>query len=260
MNIPGTTQTTSTDITAWTGRVHHGDCLDLLPQLPPDSIDMILADLPYGTTQNKWDTVIDLQSLWTQYERVIKPRGAIVLTATQPFTATLIVSNPRLFRYEWIWEKTVGSGAMNTPTQPLRVHESVLVFYKKTPTYNAQTTTGEPYKQTRKSSRYNGRGYNTQRDHEVTNDGTRVPKSVIRIPNPRIPGGHPTQKPVELFEYLIATYTNPGDIVLDNAIGSGTTAIAAQNLHRTWIGMEKDASYVDMANKRIQAAADRRQP
>lgn len=235
------------------GRVHVGDCLDVLPSVTRSSIDLILADLPYGTTRNHWDSVIDLATLWQQYERIIKPHGTIALTAAQPFASVLVTSNLRLFRYEWIWAKTIGSGQLNAKRQPLRVHESILVFYKKPGTYNAHMTEGSPYKVRRTGSAWTGRGYNAQRDHIAENTGTRVPKSVLSVANPRIRGGHPTQKPLELFEYLISTYTNPGDVVLDNVLGSGTTAIAAERLGRAWVGMELDPQYAAMANARIAA-------
>lgn len=234
--------------------IQEGDCLQLLPQIPDGAVDMILADLPYGTTRNKWDSVIDLAALWEQYERVIKPNGAIVLTAAQPFTSVLVTSNPKLFKYEWIWSKTIGSGQLNARRQPLRTHESVLVFYKKQPTYNPQIEKGTPYKVNRTGSRWEGRGYSSQRDHQVENTGTRLPKSVLHIPNPRIRGGHPTQKPLALFEYLIRTYTNEDDVVLDNVIGSGTTAVAAKNTGRHYIGMELDPEYIAMAEKRLAAS------
>lgn len=215
---------------------------------------MVLADLPYGTTRNRWDSVIDLPSLWEQYERVITDNGAIVLTAAQPFTSVLTCSNLALFKYEWIWSKTIGSGQLNAKKQPLRTHESVLVFYKKQPVYNAQMTQGTPYRARRAGSAWTDRGYNTQRDHEVENAGTRVPKSVLLVPNPRIRGGHPTQKPLALFEYLIRTYTNPGAVVLDNVIGSGTTAVAALNTGRHFVGMEDNPEYLTMGRERVAVA------
>lgn len=242
-------------LAAWRDLIHEGDCLELMAQMPAASIDMILADLPYGTTRNRWDSVIDLEALWVQYERLIKENGAIVLTAAQPFTAVLTCSNLELFRYDWVWSKTIGSGQLNARRQPLRTHESVLVFYKKQPTYNAQLTEGTPYTARRAGSQWSGRGYRDQKDHVAKNSGTRLPKSVLHVPNPRIKGGHPTQKPVELFEYLIRTYTDEGETVLDNVIGSGTTAIAARQCGRHFVGMEKDPAYVTMARTRLAAPA-----
>ncbi len=226
----------------------HGDCLDLLKEVPDGSIDMVLADLPYGTTQNSWDSVIPLDELWTQYKRVTKQDGAIVLTAAQPFSSVLVTSNLRQFKYEWIWSKTVGSGQLNIKHQPLRTHESVLVFYRKKPTYHPQMTEGTPYRQRRD---VNGSGYGAQRPVEVINSGSRYPKTVLPVPNPRIKGGHPTQKPVGLFEYLIRTYTDVGDVVLDNVIGSGTTAEAALRQDRRFVGMELDEGYHRMAVERV---------
>lgn len=234
-------------------KVTLGDCLKLMPKLEDESIDLILADLPYGTTRNKWDAVIPFDEMWKEYERIIKPNGAIVLTAAQPFTSALVMSNPKLFKYEWIWSKTVGSGQLNAHKQPLRTHESILVFYKSPPIYNPQLTEGTPYHQKRKAS-YEGPGYNSQRPNETKNDGFRLPKSVLPIANPRIKGGHPTQKPVELMEYLIKTYTNEGDVVLDNVVGSGTTAVAAINTDRQFIVFEMDKKYYDVSKNRIKQA------
>lgn len=234
-------------------RILLGDCLDLMPELEDKSVDLILCDLPYAVSKNSWDLIIDPEKMWEQYERIIKDNGAIVLTATQPFTSQLVMSNLKLFKYEWVWSKTIGSGQLNAKKQPLRTHETVLVFYKKPVTYNAQLREGKPYHAKRKAT-FEGPGYNQQAPSETKNEGTRLPKSVLDVPNPRIKGGHPTQKPVELFEYLIKTYTNPGELVLDNAIGSGTTAVAAVNTGRDFIGMEKLQKYHDMAEERVAAA------
>jgi site-specific DNA-methyltransferase (adenine-specific) len=234
-------------------QVLSGDCLDLMPRLPDGSVDLILCDLPYGTTRNKWDSTIDLDRLWAEYHRILKPNGAVVLTAAQPFTSVLVVSNLTEFKVEWIWSKTIGSGQLNIRHQPLRTHESVLVFYRKTPVYHPQMTAGTPYAFTRKAT-YEGPGYNAQRDVDVVNKGERHPKTVLDVPNPRTKGGHPTQKPVPLFEYFIKTYSNPGDVVLDNCIGAGTTAVAAINTGRHFIGMELDSAYVKMSKANIKAA------
>jgi len=233
-----------------TDRIIQGCCLQVLETIQPASIDMILCDLPYGTTRNKWDSIIPLNKLWYQYLRIIKPNGAIVLTAVQIFASQLIMSNPRLFKYDWIWEKTISSGQLNVNKQPLRRHEHILVFYKKQPIYNQQFTKGEPYSIERKVT-FKGEGYNKQVASQKINDGYRHPTSILYFPNPRIRNGHPTQKPVALFEYLIKTYTNEGDIVLDNCIGSGTTAVAAINTRRHFIGIELSRKYCDMANENI---------
>lgn len=235
------------------GDVSHGDCLELLGDLPDHSIDLILADLPYGTTRNRWDSVIDIDALWSQYRRVSKPNAAIVLTAAQPFTSILVCSNLAMFKVEWIWSKTIGSGQLNIGHQPLRTHESVLTFYAKKPTYNPQLIKGDPYAVDRKPT-YEGPGYNRQRRVQVTNEGIRQPKTVLTVPNPRIRGGHPTQKPVALFEYFIRTYSNPGDVVLDNVMGAGTTAVAALRTGRRFVGMDLDADYVAMSRRNIADA------
>jgi site-specific DNA-methyltransferase (adenine-specific) len=238
-------------ISPWLDRVHTGDCLALLPDLPDASVDMVFADLPYGVSQNKWDTPIALPELWAELKRVAKPDAAIVMTATQPFTSTLVASNLRDFKYERIWVKTIGSNQQNIRIQPLRKHESILVFYANQPTYNPQMTDGDPYTIRRKASGFAG-GYGKQRDHISVNDGRRHPTSVLEIPNPRMPRGHATGKPVALLEDLIRTFTNPGDIVLDPVIGGGTTALAALGLERHYIGMEMDPNCADLARSRIQ--------
>jgi site-specific DNA-methyltransferase (adenine-specific) len=244
---------TTYSLAKYQDKVLAGDCLELMTHLPDSCIDLVLCDLPYGTTRNKWDSVIDLDLLWEAYHRVAKPTTPIVLTSAQPFTSALVMSNPSEFKVEWIWSKTVGSGQLNIKHQPLRTHESVLVFYRKKPVYHPQMTDGTPYAFTRKAT-YEGPGYNAQRDVEVANLGVRYPKTVLDIANPRIKGGHPTQKPLALFEYLIRTYSDPGALVLDNTIGSGTTAVAAINTGRHFVGMELDSTYVTMARAAITSA------
>ena len=229
----------------------NGDCLELMKDIPDKSIDLILCDLPYGTTRNKWDSVIDLDDMWEQYERVIKDNGAIVLTAVQIFASSLIMSKPNFFKYDLIWKKTVASGQLNVNRQPLRTHEHILIFYKKQPTYNQQMTKGKPYTINRKAT-YKGEGYNKQTDSYKENTGFRHPTSVLEFSNPRHKGGHPTQKPVELFEWLVKTYTNKGDLVLDNTIGSGTTAVACLNTGRDYIGIELDEEYFNLASDRLK--------
>lgn len=233
------------------GFLINGDCLDSLARLPTNSIDCVITDLPYGTTQNKWDTVIPLDPLWRELHRVCKENGAIVLTATQPFTSLLVASNINNFKYEIIWEKTVASGQLNVKYQPLRSHESVLVFYKKRGTYNEQKTKGTPYEIDRKVT-FEGEGYGKQKDSKKINDGYRHAKSVIKVPNPRIKGGHPTQKPVALMEHLIKMFSNEGDLILDCTMGSGTTGVASQNLNRLFIGIERDTKYFEMAKSRFK--------
>jgi site-specific DNA-methyltransferase (adenine-specific) len=217
-------------------------------------VDLVLVDLPYGTSQNHWDVSLDLDNLWEQWWRVLKPNGVVVLTATQPFTSILITSNLADFKVEWIWRKTIGSGQLNISHQPLRVHESVLAFYRARPTYNEQRTQGSPYEIARDASAP-GPGYNAQRPSSKVNTGFRHANTVLTVPNPRTKGGHPTGKPVALFEYFISTYTNPGDLVLDHCIGSGTTAVAAINTDRHFIGVESDPVYARAARKAITAAS-----
>lgn len=228
------------------------DCLEGMKLIPDGSIDMILCDLPYGTTSCKWDTVIPFEPLWEQYERIIKPRGAMVFTAAQPFTTSLIYSNKKLFRYCWYWIKNQVTGFPFAKIQPLRCVEDVVVFYKQTPTYNAQglVRLEQPLKVPGKKleeSVYRVNSLNKDTETFYTN----YPRQTLYIKCQR-EGLHPTQKPVALFEYLIKTYTNPGEIVLDNCIGSGTTAVACINTGRRFIGFEKDEGYYKIANQRIK--------
>ena len=236
----------------------HGDCLDLMQDIPDGSIDMILADLPYGTTRNKWDTVIPLDLLWEQYNRVIKERGAILLTAQTPFDKVLGVSNLENLKYEWIWDKKLATGHLNAKRMPLKRHENILVFYKKLPVYNPQFTKGEPYDKgfaLRESENWGKQVAVSGKNAS----GRRYPTSLIVKSNADQRGKlHPTQKPVSLFEYLIKTYTNEGDTVLDNVMGSGTTGIACLNTNRNFIGMELDDDYFKIANKRIEDAIVKR--
>lgn len=225
-----------------------GDCLERMKEIPSGFVDMVMADLPYGTTQNKWDSVIPLVPLWAEYWRVCK--GAVVLTAAQPFTSVLVMGNLESFKYQWVWQKEAGTGLLNAKKQPLRDHEDVLVFYQKQPIYNPQFTAGKPYtcKKGGETSNYNPSG-----DVVTVNEGTRCPKTVqfFQRDKNKI---HPTQKPVALMEYLIRTYTNEGMTVLDNTMGSGTTGVACVNTNRDFIGIERDAGYFAIAQKRIAEA------
>jgi site-specific DNA-methyltransferase (adenine-specific) len=229
-------------------RIYQRDCIDGMRMIPDKSIDMILCDLPYGTTQNKWDSIIPLEPLWEQYERIIKDNGAIVLTASQPFTSLLVASNLRYFRYEWIWRKNYATGHLNAKRMPLKEHESIVVFYKRPPLYNAQGIV--PYgKVTRRG--HNGGNYGHS-GVENLQEYTNYPRSVIECSSDK-EKHHPTQKPVELFRYLLRTYTNPGEIVLDNCMGSGTTAVAATLEGRDWTGFETEPKYVEAANMRLDS-------
>lgn len=241
-------------------KIHHGDCLELMKDIPDGSVDMILADLPYGTTACKWDTIIPFEPLWEQYERIIKDNGAIVLTASQPFTAVLASSNIKLLKYEWVWEKSRTVGFLNAKNAPLKKHENILVFSKGV-TANGSKRNMKYFPQgltevneIRKSVKQEGDTIvgtrpSRNKDYMATHKG--YPSSILKFKN-EAKQVHPTQKPVALFEYLIKTYTNEGETVLDNCIGSGTTAMAALNTGRFFIGIEKEKEYVDIANKRIE--------
>lgn len=233
-------------------KIYNIDCLEGMKEIEARSIDLILTDLPYGTTANEWDSIIPLDKLWEQYKRIIKENGAIVLTAVQIFSSQLVMSQPTFFKYDWIWKKTIYSGQLNVNHQPLRAHENILVFYTKQPTYNQQFTVGKPYSINRKIT-FKGESYNKQKDNQKVNNGYRHPASVLEFSNPRIKGGHPTQKPLALFEYLIKTYTNEGDLVLDSCVGSGTTAVACIKQKRNYIGFETDKGYFDKAENRIKS-------
>ncbi|NDB57807.1 site-specific DNA-methyltransferase [bacterium] len=231
--------------------LHLGDCLDILPTLADNSVDMVLADLPYGTTACKWDSIIPLDKLWEQYNRICKKDGAMVFTATQPFTTILAVSNLENFRYEWIWEKPQGTNPMNAKVMPLKSHENILVFYRKKPVYNPQMWYSTPYSEFSSETSKIGEVYGSAKSkHRDNPDGSRYPKTVLKFKQEK--GLHPTQKPVELMEYLIRTYTNENDIILDNTMGSGTTGVAAVRCKRNFIGIEMDSEYYQVAKKRIQ--------
>ena len=239
-------------------KIYNEDCLEGMKRIPDGSVDMILCDLPYGTTACKWDNIIPLEPLWEQYKRVIKDNGAIVLTASQPFTSALVMSNPNMFKHEWIWQKTSASNFMSMKYQPAKKHENVLVFCKKAPTYNPIKDVSDKKTSSNKGSEATsdvyGTNFNNARTYKDT--GLRYPSSVRLFSNQigelnntnRL---HPTQKPVALFEYLIKTYTDECETVLDNCIGSGTTAIACMNTNRNYIGFELDKGYFDTANDRI---------
>lgn len=229
-----------------------GDCLDILPTLPPKSVDMVLADLPYGTTACKWDSIIPLGQLWPEIDRVCKLNAAMVFTTAQPFTTTLAASNMKNFRYEWIWEKPQGTNPLNAKIMPLKSHENILVFYRKKPLYVPQMWKSTPYTGFSSDVKALGEVYgsDTKSRHRDNPEGLRYPKTVLRYAQERH-GHHPTQKPVPLMEYLISTYTNVGDIVLDPTMGSGTTGVAAKNLKRNFIGIESDVEYFRTAKERI---------
>ncbi len=241
-------------------QIVRGDCLDVMAGMPDECIDMILCDLPYGTTQCKWDTIIPFEPLWEQYRRITKGRGAIVLTGSQPFTTLLIASNLKMFKYCWVWEKTQATGFFNAKIRPMVAHEDVCVFYSKQPIFNPQKTTGhKPINSyTKRASVQNRTEVYGKVTQDVSGGGEtdRYPRSVLVFASDKqrtkLDGTiHPTQKPVALFEYLIKTYTNEGDLVLDNCIGSGTTALAADRLGRRFFGCDISEEYVELALRRL---------
>ena len=240
-------------------KVYLGDCLEIMPSIPDKSIDMILCDLPYGTTACKWDTVIPFEPLWKEYKRLIKDNGAVVLTASQPFTSALVMSNPKMFKYELIWIKSHPSNSMLAKKQPLKYHENICVFSKGQTVYNPQMVQGEPNHSRKRvksmSSEIMGQDVKIV---ELNYDGLKYPKSYY-IDNSYLRGNllHPTQKPLALFEYLIKTYTNEGDLVIDNCAGSGTTGVACQNLNRNYILIEKEPKYYDIILKRLSETQPR---
>ena len=234
-----------------------GDCLELMKDIPNGSIDMILADLPYGTTACKWDTIIPFEPLWKQYKRIIKDNGAIVLFGNEPFSSHLRIHAIEMYKYDWKWDKVRGSNFATVKIRPFNSFEDIMVFYKKQPTYNPQMEIGTPYTQ---KQGYVGDAKQTglhKKDVITVNKGERYPLSILRFSKET--GLHPTQKPVPLLEYLIKTYTNEGDVVLDNTMGSGTTGVACINTNRSFIGMELDDKYFEIAKERINEARDAKQ-
>ena len=236
--------------------VHHGDCLELMRDIPGGSVDMILCDLPYGTTTCKWDTVIPFEPLWAEYKRVIKDNGAVVLFGQEPFSSTLRVSNIREYKYDWYWRKSKAQGFFNVKKMPLKDVETISVFYKSLPIYNPQgvveinkvtkNSNGKIVKGLHLSSQSGG----AVKQSEYIQKNTNYPKQSLDFKN-ATEGFHPTQKPVQLFEYLVKTYTNEGETVLDNCMGSGTTAVACMNTNRNYIGFELEKEYYDLSMKRI---------
>lgn len=249
-------------------RLLFGDCLDLYKTLEPKSIDLILTDLPYGTTACKWDTIIPFDKLWEMVNYLLKPNGVFVTTASQPFTSALVMSNPKMFKYEWIWEKDSGGNFATIEYAPMKISESILIFYKKTPiTFNplrimrseksltrfkigtaCKIKGGEPQKMETYANI-------KKQDHSLCSDGTKHPENIIYFPKydvPRFSGiKHPTKKPVALYEYLAKTYSNEGMVIFDPCMGSGTTGVACKNTNRNFIGIEKDGGYFNIAKERI---------
>ena len=230
-----------------------GDCLELMKDIPNGSIDMILADLPYGTTACKWDTIIPFEPLWEQYKRVIKDNGVIVLFGTEPFSSLIRMSNLKEYRYGIIWEKSRFTNFLFVKKQIAKIHENISVFYKKQPTYNPQMEKGEPYfrKGTGKPKTKDLMDKPAIDNGKENGSGDRYPKSIQKFPFHNVGNYHPTEKPIELLEFLVKTYTNEGELVLDNTAGSGTTAIACLNTNRQFIVMEKEQKYYDIILKRV---------
>ena len=236
-----------------------GDCLERMKEIPDGSVDMVLTDPPYGTTACKWDSIIPLEPMWEQLKRVIKPNGAIVMTASQPFTTALIYSNMKMFKYEWIYEKTNPKGFLSARNRPLTAHENVCVFSNGTPVYYPQKWKIPEHLRTKRkhaTSKTSGEVYGAREIKRLDDDGSRFPTSVIGFSNRvgRSENYHPTQKPVALMEYLIKTYTNEGETVLDFTCGSGTTGVACANTGRKFIGIELDLNYFNIALDRIEQA------
>ena len=239
-----------------------GDCLEMMKSIPDGSVDLILTDPPYGTTQNKWDSVINLESMWEQLKRVIKPNGACVLFSAQPFTTNLIYSNMKCFKYSMVWKKSKCGSPLTAKYKPLTKHEDINVFslHNKTLKYYPQMSEGKPYKRKFTENKVNNMGFGIK-GVETDNKGTRHPTTVLDYPQQwrRQDQVHPTQKPVPLLEYLIKTYTQENETVLDFTFGSGSTGVACVNTNRSFIGVELDENYFNIAEKRIQDALDNKE-
>ena len=247
---------TMTDIKTEKYTLMLGECLERMREIPTGTVDMVMADLPYGTTACKWDSIIPFAPLWEQYRRVCKENAAIVLTASQPFTSALVMSNPKEFSHEWVWNKTHAANFPNANRQPLKIHENVLVFSRRQATYNPQKTQGA-----KNHNHNNDRPFKTDsrilaKRTDCDLSGMKHPKSIQEFPKHSSSVGlHPTQKPIALMEYLIRTYTHEGETVLDNTMGSGTTGVACINTGRKFIGIERDEAYFGIAMNRIQSHA-----
>lgn len=236
-------------------KIYLGDCLELMPKHVEDkSIDMIFCDLPYGTTACKWDTIIQFDRLWSEYERIIKDNGVIVLFGNEPFSSVLRTSNIKLYKYDWTWNKVGISNPMMAKKQPLRCVENIMVFYKKAPTYNPIMTKGKQWHRGgKKEHKTDSLGQSTLFNNGSDKTDLKYPKNLIEFSNAnKMNNVHPTQKPLALIEYMIKTYTNEGDLILDNTCGSGTTGLGAKNLNRDYIMMEQDPKYYEIACKRVQ--------
>ena len=241
-------------------KLYNDDCLNVLKEIDDNSIDLVLTDPPYGTTACKWDNVIPFDAMWEQLKRVIKPHGAIVLFGSEPFSSLLRCSNLSMFKYDWIWEKSKSTGFLNSKKQPLRSHEVISVFYKKQPTYNPQMVDGKPYDKGIRKPQSGNDVYGNYNQHHILSGGNRYPRSVQYFRTAESEGGyHKTQKPVALLEYLIKTYTNEGETVLDFTAGSMSTAIACINTNRKGIMIEMDKHYFKIGSERVAKASKEKQ-
>jgi site-specific DNA-methyltransferase (adenine-specific) len=229
--------------------LHLGDCLEVMKQIPDKSVDAIICDLPYGTTACKWDSVIPFEPLWAQYKRIIKDNGAVVLFASQPFTSALVMSNAKWFKYQWVWEKSMFANQMLAKVQPLKIHEDIVVFANEKAIYNPQGLI-EINKVTKQGSKITDNNGGGIRKTSYLQTHTNYPRSILKFGSEG-KTVHPTQKPVDLLKYLVKTYTNEGDTILDNCMGSGTTGVACKSLNRNFIGIEQDPSYFEIAKGRI---------
>jgi len=236
-----------------TTRLMKGDCLERMEEIESGSVDMVLADPPYGTTACKWDSVIPLEPMWEQLKRVIKPNGAIVMTASQPFTTTLISSNMKMFKYCWVWNKKKAGNIFLAKKQPMKVHEDVVVFGVNSPSYYPIMVKRDKVKKSKNYGTGESIGGNREREDKTYTYTHKNPISILEASNANQKGKvHPTQKPVALMEYLIKTYTNENELVLDFTMGSGTTGVACKNLNRKFIGIELDETYFNIAEERIE--------
>ncbi len=235
--------------------IKQGDCLELMKEIPDGAVDAIICDPPYGITDCAFDVRLPFEPMWEQFKRVTKKNAAICLFSQMPFGAELIMSNRKMFRYEWIWEKSLGVGFFNSKKMPLRCHENILVFYQRLPTYNPQFTKGKPYKKF-VSAKVSTQNYGDSVSYHAENDGKRYPRDIFSFQT--VQDIHAQQKPVDLLEYLIKTYTNEGELVLDATMGSGSTGVACVNTGRKFIGFEKEQNFFEIAEKRIDEAASAR--
>ena len=229
--------------------LYQGDCFIEMKKIEDNSIDMVMSDPPFNITRNSWDYAVNLDDLWKDYKRIIKPNGVIVLMSATPFDKILGVSNITELKYEYIWIKSEATGFFLAKKRPLRKHENILVFYTGKPTYNPQFTEGTPYKYKKQGAVSKSYGTHNYQEKEWVNEGKRYPNTLLSFKKDR--GLHPTQKPISLMEFLIKTYTNEGDMVLDNFMGSGSTGVAAKNLNRNFIGIEKDPEMFKIAESRL---------